>query len=140
MPSIDRSGGNPEMGQVRDEYKEKNGQILGLIPFSEKRDDRKPEFVAPERNKKFKKIAGISTGAAALVIAARSAGGLSLGIFGNRKFLRLFIIPVALHGLWDSPLAAIGSSLFLVPTILTALVWVVIMILINMGLSEVSRS
>ncbi len=77
---------------------------------------------------------------AALVIAARSAGGLSLGIFGNRKFLRLFIIPVALHGLWDSPLAAIGSSLFLVPTILTALVWVVIMILINMGLSEVSRS
>ena len=70
MPSIDRSGGNPEMGQVRDEYKEKNGQILGLIPFSEKRDDRKPEFVAPERNKKFKKIAGISTGAAALVIAA----------------------------------------------------------------------
>ncbi len=69
-PQLGRPYGNPEMGQVQDEYKEKNSQILGLIPLGEKRDNRKPEFVVPESNKKFKKIAGISTGTAALVIAA----------------------------------------------------------------------
>lgn len=77
---------------------------------------------------------------AGLVIAAKAAHDTSTSLLFNAKFLRLFIIPVALHGLWDSPLSAIGSSLYLVPIGLTVLAWIVVLILINMGLAEVSRT
>lgn len=33
----------------------------------------------------------------------------------------------------------IGSSIYLVPIALTVIVWIVVMILINMGLAEVER-
>jgi len=74
------------------------------------------------------------------VIAAKAIHDTSTNLLFNAKFLRLFIIPVALHGLWDSPLSAIGSSLYLVPIGLTVLAWIVVLILINMGLAEVSRT
>jgi len=57
----------------------------------------------------------------------------------NRKFIRLFIIPVLLHALWDSPLSHIGSEVFLLPIALTLFVWIVVLILINMGLSEIAK-
>ena len=75
---------------------------------------------------------------AAFVLAAKARGEISTSLFGDSKFLRLFILPVALHALWDSPLSAIGSEIYLVPIILTFLVWIIVLILINMGLAEVN--
>ena len=77
---------------------------------------------------------------AGLVIAAKATHDTSTNLLFNTKFLRLFVIPVILHGLWDSPLSSIGSSLYLVPIGLTVLAWIVVLILINMGLAEVSRT
>ena len=77
---------------------------------------------------------------AGLVIASKTRSEISTGLLCDGKFLRLFVIPVVLHGLWDSPLAAIGSELYLIPIGLTVLAWIVVLILINMGLSEVSKT
>ena len=52
---------------------------------------------------------------AGLVIAAKAQKEISTNLLYDTKFLRLFVIPVILHGLWDSPLSAIGSQLFFVP-------------------------
>lgn len=92
-------------------------------------------FLAPGGHVAWAAISG-----AALVIASRVTGGvMSVDVFANKKFWRLFIIPVILHALWDSPLSVIGSDIFLIPILLLLFVWIVVLILINMGLSEVSR-
>lgn len=75
-----------------------------------------------------------------LVIAAKAKSEISTGLFFDSKFLRLFIIPVVLHGIWDSPLAVIGADLYIVPLVLTVLAWIVVLIFINMGLAEVSKT
>ena len=75
-----------------------------------------------------------------LVISAKAHNEISTSLFFDAKFLRLFIIPVILHGIWDSPLSAIGSEMYLVPIGLTVFAWVVVLILINMGLAEVSKT
>lgn len=77
---------------------------------------------------------------AGLVIAAKAHREISSGLLFDARFLRLFIIPVILHGIWDSPLSAIGSEMYLVPIGLTILAWIVVLILINMGLAEVSKT
>lgn len=76
---------------------------------------------------------------AGLVIAAKTTGAITSGVLTDKKFLRLFAIPIVLHGLWDSPLSSIGGELYLVPLILMVLAWIVVLILINMGLAEVSN-
>lgn len=92
-------------------------------------------FLAPGGHVAWAAISG-----AALVIAAKARGEISTSLFSDGKFLRLFIIPVILHALWDCPLSAIGSDIFLIPVVLTILVWIILLILINMGLAEVGRS
>ncbi len=76
---------------------------------------------------------------AAFVIASRELPEFSTSVFTNKRFLRLFLIPVLLHAAWDSPLSAIGIEIYLVPILLTAFVWIVVLILINMGLSEIAK-
>lgn len=93
-------------------------------------------FLAPGGHVAWAAISG-----AALVIAGNSRGMMSTSLFGDGKFLRLFFIPVLLHALWDCPLASsVGADIYLVPLILLFFVWIVVLILINMGLGEVSRS
>ena len=91
-------------------------------------------FLAPGGHVTWAAISG-----AALVIAAKAKGKIDTSLFSDGKFLRLFLIPVVLHGTWDSPLSAIGIKFYMVPIALTIIVWIVVLILINMGLSEVSR-
>lgn len=91
-------------------------------------------FLAPGGHVVWAAISG-----AGLVMAAKSYSEISTSLLLDAKFLRLFIIPVALHGIWDSPLSSIGSEMFLVPIGLTAFAWIVVLILINMGLAEVSK-
>ena len=77
---------------------------------------------------------------AGLVIAAKANSEISTKLFFDSKFLRLFIIPVVLHGIWDSPFAVVGSDIYLVPIALTVIAWIVVLIFINMGLAEVSKT
>lgn len=91
-------------------------------------------FLAPGGHVTWAAISG-----AALVIAAKAKGKIDTSLFTDGKFLRLFLIPVVLHGTWDSPLSSIGIEFYMVPVALTIIVWIVVLILINMGLTEVSR-
>ena len=91
-------------------------------------------FLAPGGHVTWAAISGT-----ALVIAAKAKGKIDTSLFTDSKFLRLFLIPVVLHGIWDSPLSSIGADIYIVPVALTVVVWVVVLILINMGLTEVSR-
>lgn len=91
-------------------------------------------FLAPGGHVTWAAVSG-----AALVIAAKAKGKTDTSLFTDSKFLRLFVIPVLLHGIWDSPLSAIGIDFYMVPIALTVIIWIVVLILINMGLTEVSR-
>ena len=91
-------------------------------------------FLAPGGHVTWAAISG-----AALVIAAKSNGKIDTSLFTDGKFLRLFVIPIILHGTWDSPLSAIGAQIYLIPIVLTIIVWIIMLILINMGLAEVSK-
>lgn len=91
-------------------------------------------FLAPGGHVTWAAITG-----AAMAITAKSYQRVSSDLFTDARFLRLFAIPVLLHALWDSPLSAIGAEIYLLPLLLTATVWIVVMILINMGLSEINH-
>ena len=64
-------------------------------------------FLAPGGHVAWAAISG-----AAIVIAAKVKGVFDTGVFTEKKFLRLFAIPVILHGLWDCPLAGWFNNLF----------------------------
>lgn len=77
---------------------------------------------------------------AALAIAANSQNGIvSSSILKSTQFLRLFCIPIVLHAIWDSPIRIFGSNLPILQIALTVFVWIVVLILVNMGLNEVSK-
>ena len=92
-------------------------------------------FLAPGGHVTWAAISG-----AGMVIAAKALRRLDTTVLTDMHFIRLFAIPVVLHAIWDSPLANIGLRILLVPLTLTAIVWIVVLILINMGLSEVERA
>lgn len=71
---------------------------------------------------------------AALVIA-KGVGPLTTDVFSNGRFWKIFAIPVVLHGLWDAPV----FEGYLKLTALILAVWIVVLILINMGLDEVKN-
>lgn len=84
-------------------------------------------------------IAWAAIAGAAMAIASKEYGEVCSDVLTNRKFLRLFIIPILLHAIWDSPLANIGADIYFLPILLTFVVWVIVLILINMGLSEIAK-
>lgn len=93
-------------------------------------------FLAPGGHVTWAAITG-----AALVIASKAKGGIfDTTLFTDGKFWRLFILPIAMHATWDSPLTAeVAPEIYLVPVLLTILVWIIILILINMGLGEIGK-
>ena len=86
-------------------------------------------------------VAWAAISGAALVIAAKSRGLFNTNLFVDSKFIRLFIIPVILHGLWDSPMAGWFNNIFPFAGYISliVLVWIVVLILVNMGLAEVCK-
>ena len=94
-------------------------------------------FLAPGGHVAWAAISG-----AGLVLAAKTQGRLSASVFVDGKFLRLFIISVVLHGLWDCPLADELNNVFPFAgyIALIVMVWIVVLLLINMGLAEVSKA
>lgn len=86
-------------------------------------------------------VAWAAISGAAFVIAAKLKGIIDTSLFTEAKFLRLFAIPVVLHCLWDSPLAMWINEIFPFAGYISliVIVWIVVLILINMGLAEVSQ-
>jgi RsiW-degrading membrane proteinase PrsW (M82 family) len=82
-------------------------------------------------------IAWAAITGSAMAITIKKTNIRSSKILLEKHFLRLFIIPILLHAAWDSPLSNIGSSIYLVPILLTLLVCIVVLILVNMGLNEI---
>lgn len=91
-------------------------------------------FLTPGGHIAWAAITGV-----AMIIASKESGALNSSVFTDKKFLRLFAIPVILHALWDCPLSSIGSDIYFWPIVLTILVWVVVLIFINMGLDEIEN-
>lgn len=94
-------------------------------------------FLAPGGHVAWAALSG-----AGMVLAAKSRGEVSTGILTDRKFLRLFLISFVLHGLWDSPLAGWVNNVipFAGYIALIVVVWIVVLLLINMGLAEVNKA
>lgn len=93
-------------------------------------------FMAPGAHVAWAAISGVG-----LVQAAKSSSVMSAGLLFNGKFLRLFFIGVILHGFWDCPLQAMLNNIFpfVGYIILIVLVWIVMLLLINMGLAEIDK-
>lgn len=82
-------------------------------------------------------IAWAAITGAALAIASKSSTPTLSDCFTS-EFLKLFIIPVVLHGLWDCPLL---SNLPIVKySLLIVGVWIIILALINKGLKEIKET
>ena len=90
-------------------------------------------FLAPGGHVTWAAITG-----AALMIA-KGSGPLSFDAVLSPRFLKLFAIPVVLHAVWDMPIS-FGQEIYLMPILLTVAVWIVVLILINMGLDEVKQN
>ena len=86
-------------------------------------------------------VAWAAISGAAFVIAAKIKGIIDTSLFTEKRFLRLFAIPVILHCLWNSPLSMWINEVFPFAgyIALIVVVWIVVLILINMGLAEVSQ-
>lgn len=87
-------------------------------------------------------VAWAAISGAAFVIAAKEKGIIDTSLFTENKFLRLFAIPVILHCLWDCPLLMWINEVipFVGHIALFVAVWVVVLILYNMGLAEVNQN
>lgn len=92
-------------------------------------------FMSPGGHVVWAAISGVG-----FVLAAQSLGEISTSLFTHAKFLRLFAIPVVLHGLWDAASFNMnGGLMWLILIGLVVFAWVIVLILVNMGLSEVSK-
>lgn len=92
-------------------------------------------FLAPGGHVAWAAISG-----AALSMVARLKGSAGWSLLTERRFLHLFIIPVILHALWDCPfITSISQTLFAGYIALSVGVWIVLLMLIDMGLKEVSQ-
>lgn len=81
-------------------------------------------------------IAWAAVSGAALVIA-KGNFPITMSVFSSGKFWRLACFPLLFHMLWDCPL--LGELWWVKCALLTVAVWVILMIVISMGLIEVSK-
>ncbi len=72
------------------------------------------------------------TGAALMI--ALDGKKFSWNVIKDVKFLRLFVIPIILHAIWDMPI----GTMLIYPILIIA-VWIVILVLIHNGLKEVEK-
>lgn len=78
-------------------------------------------------------VAWAAISGAAIMIALED-NKFTWDILKDKKFLRLFLIPIILHAIWDMPL---GTKL--VYPVLIVAVWIVLLVLIHNGLKEVEQ-
>ncbi|WP_238948771.1 PrsW family glutamic-type intramembrane protease [Clostridium sp. YIM B02569] len=73
----------------------------------------------------------------AALVMVKEDNRLKFKYITNIKFLKYFIIAVALHAVWDMPISN-TSNLPIIQGILTIIAWIVILILISTGLKQIS--
>lgn len=77
---------------------------------------------------------------AALCLANQSKGQITSAVFNQKTFWKLFFIPLVCHFLWDCPLMATSeTSVILKFAVLIIAIWIFVLLLINLGLGEVSK-
>lgn len=81
-------------------------------------------------------VAWAAVTGAALVIA-KGNGPLTSAVFARGAFWKIFLIPVILHGIWDAPIML--EYPLVKCTALVVLIWMVVLILINMGLDQIKK-
>lgn len=74
----------------------------------------------------------------AIMLVKKHTGRSLTGFLGQSRFWQIFWMPVAMHAVWDMPIP-IGQEIYLVPILLVILSWVVIFVLINNSLGQLSR-
>lgn len=82
-------------------------------------------------------VAWAAISGAALVLAKGDLP-LTSEVFKSARFWKIFAIPVVLHGLWDAPFM-MDHLMYVKYVSLIVIVWVVVLILINMGLDQVKN-
>lgn len=70
----------------------------------------------------------------AALVMVKKDNILTMDHIMNIRFLRFFIIAIALHAIWDMPM-----SNTIIQLMLTGIVWVIILVLISVGLKQISR-
>lgn len=73
----------------------------------------------------------------AALVMVKEDNRLKVKYFFNIKFLKYFITAIILHAVWDMPIY-IESSIPYVQVALTLVAWIIILILINAGLKQIS--
>jgi len=72
------------------------------------------------------------------IILALQGEDFRWNVLLDSRFLRIYWIPIVLHGVWDTPLTVLGIP-HLVQILLTLAIWVVLLVFISRGLKEVSE-
>lgn len=91
-------------------------------------------FLAPGGHVAWGAISGVA------LILAKETGSLTTDVVRSKKFWKIFIIPIALHTLWDWEIFAnIGGNIHLAYWLLLIVVWIVIIAFINMGFKELKK-
>ncbi|WP_459479164.1 PrsW family intramembrane metalloprotease [Clostridium saccharoperbutylacetonicum] len=73
----------------------------------------------------------------AALVMVKEDNRLKVKYFFNIKFLKYFITAIILHAIWDMPIY-IESSIPYIQVALTLVAWIIILILINAGLKQIS--
>lgn len=77
---------------------------------------------------------------AAMCLANQGGRALTSSVFSQNRFWKVFLVPLVCHFLWDSPLMATSeTSVYTKYIVLIVAVWVFVMLLVNMGLAQVSK-
>lgn len=76
--------------------------------------------------------------AASAILLAKGNKPLEFDLLFSGRFWKIFIIPVILHALWDTPIE-LGHEIYLQYWLLFVAIWVIVLIFINMGLNEVKQ-
>jgi len=74
---------------------------------------------------------------AALVIV-KGDNSLTMKHIEDIRFLKFFIIAIVLHAIWDMPIIT-SSNLPFVQIMLTVIAWIIILVLIDAGLKQISK-
>ncbi len=68
---------------------------------------------------------------------AKKEQQLAIAHMGTGDFLKLFIVPVVLHAVWDMPIE-FGTEIYLVQILLTIAAWIVVFVLLNNCLTQIA--
>ncbi len=71
------------------------------------------------------------------LVLAKGQNRLSIAVLGDKRFLRLFCVPVVLHAVWDMPIT-FGQDYYLIQILLTVAAWIVVFVLIDNCLKQVA--